>query len=54
MPSVTGLRAGFDDALLVKLRATLERLQQPKPAFVNPPRGYEARGAHWVKPQLVA
>jgi bifunctional non-homologous end joining protein LigD len=28
--------------------------EQDKPAFVNPPRGYEAKGAHWVKPDLVA
>lgn len=45
---------GFDDALLVKLRARLDRLETAKPAFRNPPRGYEARGAHWVKPELVA
>ena len=24
------------------------------PPFINPPRGYEAKGAHWVKPELVA
>ena len=28
--------------------------EQDKPAFVNPPRGFEAKGAHWVKPDLVA
>ena len=45
---------GFNDALLVKLRSALEGLVQDKPAFVNPPRGAEARRAHWVKPELVA
>jgi bifunctional non-homologous end joining protein LigD len=45
---------GFNDALLVKLRRTLDGLVQDKPAFVNPPRGAEARRAHWVKPELVA
>ena len=45
---------GFNDALLVKLRGALEGLVQDKPAFINPPRGAEARRAHWVKPELVA
>ena len=45
---------GFNDALLVKLRSALEGLVQDKPAFINPPRGAEARRAHWVKPELVA
>jgi bifunctional non-homologous end joining protein LigD len=30
---------GFNDALLVKLRRTLDGLVQDKPAFINPPRG---------------
>ncbi len=45
---------GFNDALLVTLRRTLEKLVQDKPAFINPPRGAEARRAHWVTPELVA
>lgn len=45
---------GFNDAVLMKLRRTLEGLVQDKPAFVNPPPGAEARRAHWVKPELVA
>ena len=32
----------------------LKRLETTRPAFANPPRGAEARGAHWVKPELVA
>ncbi|MPZ76868.1 MAG: DNA ligase D [Deltaproteobacteria bacterium] len=45
---------GFNDAVLMKMRRTLEGLVQDKPAFINPPRGAEARRAHWVKPELVA
>jgi bifunctional non-homologous end joining protein LigD len=45
---------GFDDKTLTKLRPILGKLEQRAPAFVNPPRGFEAKGAHWVKPQLVA
>ena len=45
---------GFDDKTLAKLRPILGKLEQKEAAFVNPPRGYEAMGAHWVKPQLVA
>jgi bifunctional non-homologous end joining protein LigD len=39
---------------LHRLRPILGKLEQPDPPFANPPRGYEAKGAHWVKPQLVA
>ena len=45
---------GFDDAALVAMRNRLAKLEQDAPAFVNPPRGFEARGAHWVEPKLVA
>ena len=45
---------GFDTRLLTRLRRVLDRLEQKTPAFADPPRGYAARGAHWVKPQLVA
>jgi bifunctional non-homologous end joining protein LigD len=45
---------GLNDALLVKLRRTLDGLVQDKPTFINPPRGAEARRAHWVTPELVA
>ena len=45
---------GFDDATLASLRRTLEQLEQTESPFDNPPRGAEARGAHWVKPKLVA
>jgi bifunctional non-homologous end joining protein LigD len=44
---------GFDSRTLVALRKTLDKLAQDTPPFVNPPRGYEAKGAHWVRPKLV-
>jgi bifunctional non-homologous end joining protein LigD len=45
---------GFDDETLRDLRRQLDALVQTRPAFGNPPRGAEARRAHWVKPELVA
>jgi len=43
---------GFDDKLLVDMRAKLDKLETDTSPFVNQPRGLES--AHWVKPQLVA
>jgi len=45
---------GFSDSVLKKLHRMLRSLEQPKSPFVNPPSGYEAKGAHWVDPKLVA
>ncbi len=45
---------GFDTKMLTSLRSTLDALEQQTPSFFNPPRGYEAKGVHWVKPTLVA
>jgi bifunctional non-homologous end joining protein LigD len=45
---------GFNDKILVSLRRKLDGLEQSPSPFVNPPRGFEAKGVHWVKPQLVA
>jgi bifunctional non-homologous end joining protein LigD len=45
---------GFNDASLGRLYELLLPLEQDQPAFANPPRGFEAKGAHWVKPELVA
>ncbi len=45
---------GFTESLLQKLHRMLRALEQPRPPFVNPPTGYEAKGAHWVTPKLVA
>jgi bifunctional non-homologous end joining protein LigD len=44
---------GFNERLLAELFPRLQALEQAKPAFVNPPRGFEAKGAHWMKPQMV-
>ncbi len=45
---------GFTAASLATLHRTLVGLVQETPSFHNPPRGAEARRAHWVKPVLVA
>jgi bifunctional non-homologous end joining protein LigD len=45
---------GFSDSLLKKLHRTLLSLERRTAPFVNPPRGYDAKGAHWVTPSLVA
>lgn len=45
---------GFSEERLSRLHRTLRSLQQPRPAFVNPPTGWDAKGVHWVKPELVA
>jgi bifunctional non-homologous end joining protein LigD len=45
---------GFSETSLEQLYAKLAAIEQNRPPFVNPPTGYDARGAHWVKPVLVA
>ena len=45
---------GFDAAALESLTRSLKPLLQKESPFHNPPRGAEARRAHWVKPVLVA
>ncbi|HXC39973.1 MAG TPA: non-homologous end-joining DNA ligase [Burkholderiales bacterium] len=45
---------GFNEATLQAVYRKLKPLEIARPAFANPPKGAEARGAHWVKPQLVA
>ena len=45
---------GFNDQMLASLRRKLDGLVQSSAPFVNPPRGFEAKGVHWVKPRLVA
>jgi bifunctional non-homologous end joining protein LigD len=44
---------GFNGRTLRELRARMDKLEIPKPAFKNPPRGAEARRSHWLKPKLV-
>ncbi|MDB5905156.1 MAG: ykoU [Betaproteobacteria bacterium] len=45
---------GFNDATLKAMHKQLQALEVKQPAFSNPPRGYEAKGAHWIRPELVA
>ncbi len=44
---------GWDETTMRDLRARLERLGRDEPALVDPPTGREARGVHWVAPELV-
>jgi bifunctional non-homologous end joining protein LigD len=45
---------GFDSRTLNDLLRRLKPLERSTPAVADPPRGYKARGAHWVEPKLVA
>jgi bifunctional non-homologous end joining protein LigD len=45
---------GFSNRTLDTLAKRLARLKRQSPPFVDPPRGAEAKGAHWVTPELVA
>jgi bifunctional non-homologous end joining protein LigD len=44
---------GFSRQSLSELRRRLDPLVSKVSPFVNPPRGAEARGVHWVKPELI-
>lgn len=43
---------GFDNAMLVDLRATLDRIERPTSPFTRA-KGLPRLRAHWVKPQVV-
>jgi bifunctional non-homologous end joining protein LigD len=45
---------GFGGELLREVAKKFKALELTKPAFDNPPTGSEARGVHWLKPELVA
>jgi len=45
---------GFDTKTLSTLHERLTKLERKTPPVSNPPRGAQARGVHWVKPELVA
>ena len=45
---------GFDQDTLIALAKKFVTLKQADPPFVDPPSGRQARGVHWLKPQLVA
>lgn len=44
---------GFNAALINTLYKELQHSETDQPAFSNPPKGYDARGVHWLKPKLV-
>ncbi|WP_439878544.1 DNA ligase D [Pseudomonas prosekii] len=45
---------GFNERTLKSIHAQLTPLEVKKPAVVNPPTGFEAKGVHWLKPDLLA
>jgi bifunctional non-homologous end joining protein LigD len=45
---------GFDQATLRRIHGLLKKRARSRPAVSNPPSGAEARGVHWVRPELVA
>lgn len=45
---------GFTAQSLAELHKKLKKLEQKTPPFANPPRGADAKGVHWVAPELVA
>ena len=45
---------GFDSGLLRDVAKKFKTLELAKPAYDKPPTGSEARGVHWLKPELVA
>lgn len=45
---------GFNTATLQSLLQRLTPLEVKKPAVAHPPTGAEARGVHWLRPQLLA
>jgi bifunctional non-homologous end joining protein LigD len=45
---------GFNEASLRQMMSALEPLARDRTPFQNPPRGRDARGVHWVRPELVS
>ncbi|MDI1330929.1 DNA ligase D [Pseudomonas sp.] len=45
---------GFNETTLKHIYEQLKPLQVKKPAVVNPPTGFDAKGVHWLKPVLLA
>lgn len=45
---------GFNETTLNSIHQQLLPLETKKPAVVNPPTGFEAKGVHWLKPTLLA
>jgi bifunctional non-homologous end joining protein LigD len=53
LASVGRVGTGFTDRALDDLAARLAPLERDTPPVVDPPRGAQARGVHWVDPELV-
>lgn len=45
---------GFNSETLKTIHAQLKPLETARPAVSNAPTGYEAKGVHWLKPELLA
>jgi len=45
---------GFNETTLRSIHAQLKKLESKKSAVVNPPTGFEAKGVHWLRPELLA
>ena len=45
---------GWDETTMRELRRRLDELVQDDAAFVDPPKGRDAQGVLWVRPELVA
>jgi bifunctional non-homologous end joining protein LigD len=45
---------GFTESTLKTLLQRMKELETDKPPFMDPPTGYDAKGVHWTKPELVA
>ncbi len=45
---------GFNERLIRELFERLKDMEEPRTLFHNPPVGPEAKGVHWVRPELVA
>lgn len=54
MPNAGRVGTGFDHDTLLMLSEKFQNLAQRYSPFVNPPAGGEARGVHWLRPELVA
>lgn len=45
---------GFTDETLAVLLERLKAIETGVPPFIPPPKGHDAKGVHWTRPQLVA
>jgi bifunctional non-homologous end joining protein LigD len=46
--------SGFSESSLRQIYGKLKALEQADPPFVNPPTGADAKGVHWIRPEVVA